>query len=461
MRGRAGQRPKRHPGTGPSGPRPPRLDRPRSRRLGECRRDRRRDDRERRRRSSARPDVDVRATTLDQADIRLEEAIRQARAHVDGTRLTISGGFNRPPMERTEAVGQLFERAPGRSVGASGLELGEGSTGGGSDGNFTAALGLPTLDGLGIAGSGAHASHEQIELDSLPRADGPARLAADAPLGGVDPTEGRRLHDRGRHHDPARPRRSPTTWPASRPSDGPGGSPTIATSCPWPRWSAPSFTAAWCWGRSRRRARRWGSRSPSWARSKGALASTRSSPASSPGSRGKGLGGRLKSPSANSPASKGSIAWPGPSTRSRPATPGSTSERLGATSTIRRGYVRPTLRRPQRQRHDRPPDRRVVDPRTMRSRPAIIDPDRPPSPDRGRGSPDRPGRRPAIGASPRSWRSPPTSPRSGRIDPDLAEAWSLAVRTAFQGRLRRRLSGRRLREFRDGERCSGYLLHKN
>jgi glutamate carboxypeptidase len=115
-------------------------------------------------RASAR--VDVRASTLDQAAI-IEQAIRQAQPHVTGTRLTISGGFNRPPMERTEAVGRLFERA--RAIGRNmGLELGEGSTGGGSDGNFTAALGLPTLDGLGIAGSGAHAVHEQIELDSLP-----------------------------------------------------------------------------------------------------------------------------------------------------------------------------------------------------------------------------------------------------------------------------------------------------
>ncbi len=115
-------------------------------------------------RASAR--VDVRATTLDQAAI-IEEAIRQARPSLPGTHLTISGGFNRPPMERTESIGALFERA--RTIGRSmGLELGEGSTGGGSDGNFTAASGIPTLDGLGIAGSGAHASHEQIELDSLP-----------------------------------------------------------------------------------------------------------------------------------------------------------------------------------------------------------------------------------------------------------------------------------------------------
>jgi glutamate carboxypeptidase len=115
-------------------------------------------------RASAR--VDVRATTLDQAAA-IERAIRRSRTHVEGTRLTISGGFNRPPMERTEAVARLFERA--RAIGRRiGLELGEGATGGGSDGNFTAALGLPTLDGLGIAGSGAHATHEQIELDSLP-----------------------------------------------------------------------------------------------------------------------------------------------------------------------------------------------------------------------------------------------------------------------------------------------------
>ena len=115
-------------------------------------------------RASAR--VDVRATTLDQAK-RLEAAIRDLHPHLADVRLTVRGGFNRPPMERTPAVAQLFEsaRAIGRTMG---LELGEGSTGGGSDGNFTAALGVPTLDGLGIAGSGAHASHEHIDLDSLP-----------------------------------------------------------------------------------------------------------------------------------------------------------------------------------------------------------------------------------------------------------------------------------------------------
>ena len=110
--------------------------------------------------------VDVRATTLEQADM-IEDAIRQAHSYIAGTLLTIHGGFNRPPMERTEQVASLFERA--RAIGRTlGLELGEGSTGGGSDGNFTAAIGLPTLDGLGIQGSGAHADHEQIEIESLP-----------------------------------------------------------------------------------------------------------------------------------------------------------------------------------------------------------------------------------------------------------------------------------------------------
>jgi glutamate carboxypeptidase len=110
--------------------------------------------------------IDVRASTLAQA-ASVEQKIRQTTPHLAGTSLKISGGFNRPPMERTEGVAELFEKAQaiGRTIG---LELGEGATGGGSDGNFTAAIGVPTLDGLGIRGSGAHASHEQIDLDSFP-----------------------------------------------------------------------------------------------------------------------------------------------------------------------------------------------------------------------------------------------------------------------------------------------------
>lgn len=79
----------------------------------------------------------------------------------------VSGGMNRPPFERTEAVGRLFERA--RSLAHEiGFDLGEvPRTGGGSDGNFTAALGVPTLDGLGIDGDGAHTLQEYALISSL------------------------------------------------------------------------------------------------------------------------------------------------------------------------------------------------------------------------------------------------------------------------------------------------------
>ena len=110
--------------------------------------------------------VDVRARTIAQAET-LDAAIRALQPHHPDARLTITGGINRPPMERTPGGLALFERA--RRVGLGlGLDLGEGSTGGGSDGNFTAALGVPTLDGLGIEGAGAHATHEQIDLASFP-----------------------------------------------------------------------------------------------------------------------------------------------------------------------------------------------------------------------------------------------------------------------------------------------------
>ena len=72
-----------------------------------------------------------------------------------------------PPLERSAAVVRLYDQA--RQIARElGHDLGEGSTGGGSDGNFTAALGVPTLDGLGAVGDGAHALHEHVELDALP-----------------------------------------------------------------------------------------------------------------------------------------------------------------------------------------------------------------------------------------------------------------------------------------------------
>lgn len=109
---------------------------------------------------SARAVVDVRAKTMADAG-RLEEAMQALRPTVAGTVVEVSGGFNRPPFERTPAVARLYEAA--RAIAADlGRELGEGSTGGGSDGNFTGALGVPTLDGLGAVGDGAHALDEHV-----------------------------------------------------------------------------------------------------------------------------------------------------------------------------------------------------------------------------------------------------------------------------------------------------------
>ena len=114
----------------------------------------------------ARAVIDARAPTKEAADT-IEQAIRGLQPGRPGTRLTISGGFERPPMERTAASRELFARA--RAVASSlGRELGEGSAGGGSDGNFTAAIGVPTLDGLGAVGDGAHAGHEHVDVPSLP-----------------------------------------------------------------------------------------------------------------------------------------------------------------------------------------------------------------------------------------------------------------------------------------------------
>jgi glutamate carboxypeptidase len=84
------------------------------------------------------------------------------------TKVFVSGGINRPPLERTPAVIELFEKA--RAIAAQlDFELGDAQVGGASDGNFIAALGIPVLDGLGISGDGAHAVHEHIEADDIAR----------------------------------------------------------------------------------------------------------------------------------------------------------------------------------------------------------------------------------------------------------------------------------------------------
>lgn len=111
-------------------------------------------------------EVDVRASTREEAN-RLDQALLNLQPILPGARLRLDGRINRPPLERTPAIVDLFERA--RRIGRDlGLNLEEGSTGGGSDGNFTAAVGLPTLDGLGALGAGAHAGHEHVRIESMP-----------------------------------------------------------------------------------------------------------------------------------------------------------------------------------------------------------------------------------------------------------------------------------------------------
>jgi glutamate carboxypeptidase len=114
----------------------------------------------------ARATIDVRAATLADAAA-VDAEFRRLQPGRVGTRLTVQGGFERPPLERTASVVALFKRAAAVATEL-GRELREGSAGGGSDGNFTAALGVPTLDGLGAVGDGAHAAHEYVDAAVLP-----------------------------------------------------------------------------------------------------------------------------------------------------------------------------------------------------------------------------------------------------------------------------------------------------
>ncbi len=119
--------------------------------------------------AEARAVIDARAVTRADAD-RVQQAMRALKAQLPGASLLVTGGFERPPLERTAGVVELFEQA--KAVAAEiGVVLEEGSAGGGSDGNFTAALGIPTLDGFGAVGDGAHATHEHVDIEALvPRA---------------------------------------------------------------------------------------------------------------------------------------------------------------------------------------------------------------------------------------------------------------------------------------------------
>lgn len=110
-------------------------------------------------------EVDVRIARVKDAS-RIEKRMKSLRPRDRSCVLHIEGGLNRPPMERTKGTVALYRQAATLAAQL-GFELAEAATGGGSDGNFTSALGIPTLDGMGAVGEGAHAAHESILLNDL------------------------------------------------------------------------------------------------------------------------------------------------------------------------------------------------------------------------------------------------------------------------------------------------------
>ncbi len=115
--------------------------------------------------SEAHAEIDVRIAKASDA-AHVDRLFRRLKVSDPNCKLTITGGINRPPMERKQGTIALFKKA--RALAAElGFVLEEAATGGGSDGNFTAALGVPTLDGMGAVGEGAHAPHESVLIEHL------------------------------------------------------------------------------------------------------------------------------------------------------------------------------------------------------------------------------------------------------------------------------------------------------
>ncbi len=111
--------------------------------------------------------VDVRYWTNEDGE-RIVKTIRALDPVLSDARIEVTGGINRPPMPRSERNVALYQHA--RTLAAElGFDLKDAAVGGGSDGNFTAAMGVATLDGLGVDGAGAHAEHEHIIVDDIPR----------------------------------------------------------------------------------------------------------------------------------------------------------------------------------------------------------------------------------------------------------------------------------------------------
>jgi glutamate carboxypeptidase len=112
-------------------------------------------------------EIDARVSRLKDIPY-LDKKFRSLKPFDKRCKLEIKGGIGRPPMEKSEQVVALFTLAQ-QLARELGWELEEASVGGGSDGNFTAALGIPTLDGLGAVGDGAHARHESVVIAEMPR----------------------------------------------------------------------------------------------------------------------------------------------------------------------------------------------------------------------------------------------------------------------------------------------------
>ncbi|MCJ7622475.1 MAG: M20 family metallopeptidase [Anaerolineaceae bacterium] len=111
-------------------------------------------------------EIDVRVKTMEEFE-RVKEKMQSLKVHNPKATLKVTGGMNRPPMVRTADIVALFVKA--QSLASEmGLQISEAGTGGGSDGNFTAALGIPTLDGMGADGDGGHALDEYVLISSLP-----------------------------------------------------------------------------------------------------------------------------------------------------------------------------------------------------------------------------------------------------------------------------------------------------
>ncbi len=111
--------------------------------------------------------IDVRVKNAKDAK-RIADKLQALKPFDRECKIAVTGAVNRPPMERAVGVAALYKKAAeiARELG---WKLEEAAVGGGSDGNFTAALGIPTLDGLGAVGEGAHAEHESIVISELPR----------------------------------------------------------------------------------------------------------------------------------------------------------------------------------------------------------------------------------------------------------------------------------------------------